>query len=287
MAVNWTKTYESEDDLTFVLNGLRFACSEGNRSFFVYGGVPRDLLRNDKFHDIDVYVQDKRNVKNFCTFLKRADRLRAESHNQRGGNNQYSSTILDVQTSRSDHLQVDITSHHKSFIGGLCDFTCNNLVLTSDGNITTRVPPPPNVPSAMWTLTCIRDAIEGKLCWMIPDKAVKHLTPKSYNEFRNKMDERYQKMIAKGFGPRCSTLSAFSCQELKRYTPSPSCLCAICKEEYSETCAKDRVLLHCNHHFHTECIDSWVSSGRYHSTCPICRETIQLRFEQTDSQGAA
>uniref|UniRef100_A0A0D6QRH1 RING-type E3 ubiquitin transferase n=1 Tax=Araucaria cunninghamii TaxID=56994 RepID=A0A0D6QRH1_ARACU len=47
--------------------------------------------------------------------------------------------------------------------------------------------------------------------------------------------------------------------------------CAVCLCEFEED-EKGRMLPNCNHSFHLDCIDMWFYS---HSTCPLCRATVQ------------
>ncbi|KAL9668850.1 hypothetical protein QQ045_006390 [Rhodiola kirilowii] len=55
--------------------------------------------------------------------------------------------------------------------------------------------------------------------------------------------------------------------------------CSVC---LSAVCAKDmvRLLPNCKHLFHLECIDKWLVS---HTTCPICRTTVEPRAEVRSS----
>lgn len=45
-----------------------------------------------------------------------------------------------------------------------------------------------------------------------------------------------------------------------------------------------RILPKCRHEFHAECIDMWFSS---HSTCPLCRSTIDIDTPAVFNAGTA
>ena len=53
--------------------------------------------------------------------------------------------------------------------------------------------------------------------------------------------------------------------------------CAVCLEEI-EGDELARVVLTCNHAFHLECVNTWLSK---HSVCPLCRAPIRLEFHYT------
>lgn len=276
-----TKIWDPEDDITFIFNALRYTCSEDSRYFYIYGGAPRDLIRGKPFRDIDIYIKDTKNICNFINFLKRANRLRKEVETRSGNYSQYSSISLEIQTTNNTVCLLDITSDRGEAVAQTtCDFTCNNLMITREGNITTRLPPPNNITlgTLSWTFQCIRDAVDNKLCWMIPDYVVKKYGPKEYNCFCDKMKERLQKMYNKGFISPPLSMGIFECRELKIYQPVVGSSCAICKEDYLEKPDKLALTLKCSHNFHVDCIDTWATSGRYHTTCPICREVIELVF---------
>ncbi|KAL5065457.1 hypothetical protein RYX36_027194 [Vicia faba] len=48
--------------------------------------------------------------------------------------------------------------------------------------------------------------------------------------------------------------------------------CAVCLSEFEEG-EMGRVLPKCNHSFHVDCIDMWFHC---HSTCPLCRKSVEL-----------
>lgn len=58
---------------------------------------------------------------------------------------------------------------------------------------------------------------------------------------------------------------------LTTLNPAPSEACAIC-QEMMENGQTVRVLRHCIHRFHKECIDTWFQQ---HVTCPTCRHDIR------------
>jgi len=59
--------------------------------------------------------------------------------------------------------------------------------------------------------------------------------------------------------------------------------CPICLAEFAEG-EKVRVLPKCNHGFHLECIDKWLVS---HSSCPMCRHSLNLQGGNKKPGGAA
>ncbi|KDO33837.1 hypothetical protein SPRG_01716 [Saprolegnia parasitica CBS 223.65] len=51
--------------------------------------------------------------------------------------------------------------------------------------------------------------------------------------------------------------------------PDEDASCCICLNEYDES--QHVRILHCNHHFHKECVDEWLVVN---ATCPTCRTSI-------------
>lgn len=294
--VSYSKTFPPGDDVAFVFNTLKHTCTDGNRLFYIYGGVPRDQLRGVRPRDVDVFIKDVRNVHRFIDFLRQADRLRKETRVDTGDQSQYSMFSLEIQTNSSQSCLVDITSDvhlasglddaKRVDVKGTCDFTCNNLILTREGYIGTRTPPPKEfqLTPAEWTIKCVRDAVEGNLVWMVTgeDDWADTLGPKAYNEMLNTLDLRLEKMVAKNFKPPLQSATDLRCRKLVTFIPEAETVCAICKESYDgiDTCDSCAVQLKCKHHFHVDCVDFWVKSRRYHATCPVCRESISWMYEE-------
>ncbi|GMY23408.1 RING-H2 finger protein ATL70-like [Fagus crenata] len=59
--------------------------------------------------------------------------------------------------------------------------------------------------------------------------------------------------------------------EIKKGGSTTSC-CSICLLDYKESDML-RLLPHCSHLFHLNCIDPWI---KLHPTCPVCRDTPVL-----------
>ena len=58
--------------------------------------------------------------------------------------------------------------------------------------------------------------------------------------------------------------------------------CAVCLEIFKEG-DKCRLLPNCNHIFHCQCIDSWLSTT---ASCPICRRTLEISVCSVCEAGA-
>lgn len=54
--------------------------------------------------------------------------------------------------------------------------------------------------------------------------------------------------------------------------------CAVCLLEFRDG-DKGRLLPWCGHRFHVDCVDMWFQS---HSTCPICRSTVEPKASGSD-----
>lgn len=278
LQVAYTTEITPTDPVSFVLNVLRYTCVEGNRCFYVYGGALRDTLRSTVPRDIDVYIEDDRNVVHFCTFLKSAGVLRKETKYVLEKDCPYYFLRLEIAT-----VDVLCCVNLSSEMSGddrytSCDFTCNNLRIDASGRLSTRLPSPNGTLPPAWTVTCVCDAVGGTLTWMVPDTVTADMSPKEYNVYQQQMCNRLNYMLQKGFSESKIALTGFQCKPLLSYKYTTSCTCPVCKERYSERPSKDTLVLKCGHNFHLECIDNWVMKQRYHSTCPVCRSVVEVSY---------
>lgn len=111
-----------------------------------------------------------------------------------------------------------------------------------------------------WT---VRDAVLGKLVWMVPP-----LPEKNNAKFKFQMWRRLKKMIEKGF---CVDSA---CPSIHGYVPAEILvpkvvgdLCGIDKVPVGE----DGCVLRCGHSYHEACLAAWIGEGR--EDCPDCRGT--------------
>ena len=202
-----TRTYYNQpiDDLQFVLEMMRH-CIPPTRFDtlnhpYVYGGYVRDTLRGQPFQDMDIRVSSLEMAETFIQFLERSKRIISLERRIFTESDipdvDYQSFSLIIQTPNTDELKIDITYSHASVLEedslNNCDFTANNLMMDSSGNIYTRIKAyqigkAREYTDAQWTAKCIRDCMEGNLVWMIPDRFSRVLTSTAVNSFMEKMN---------------------------------------------------------------------------------------------------
>lgn len=265
-----TTSYTADDDLSFLFKLLLHTCVEESRIFYVYGGAVRDILRGCVPRDYDIYIHDYKNLEHFINFLKTSDRLRKLTRHQ----DSYPTLSIVVQTNNTTQCLVDIVTC--SSADNRCDFTCNNLVLTREGHIATRVAPTDSyyTPTGSWLSQCINDAVNTKLRYVPSPSLRSHVNIKATFEQERSTAARLEKMVAYGYTLDKNT-QCFP--RLLQPTSTSEESCPVCKETY--TGYHNVVVLKCGHDFHVNCIDKWVNTGRYYSTnCPVCRQSIQLAY---------
>ena len=298
-----TKHYYKCDDLKFVLEGIhQFSLPSsyhGTNKAFVYGGYVRDKLRDQPFTDMDIRVPCLEVAIQFIEYLEQSSRLISlETRSLLEANlpgNDYQCFSMIIQTPKSAELKIDISYSSALVLEedslNNCDFTMNNLMMDATGAISTRVTARQigkgsKYTEIEWTGKCVRDCIQGKLVWMIPDRFSQSLPATAKNSFMEKMNMRLDKMLSKGFVETGEHLTSFRLLKLRPLSSlsdkSDTTICGICQEDYSETSDKPTVVAKCSHHFHTVCIKKWLNKKKekdeIEPNCPYCREQIELYY---------
>lgn len=295
--------YNKLDDLKFVLSEIQHHYAPSYVSAmnkpFVYGGYVRDILRGHPYHDMDIRVSCREAAVRFIQSLEHCQRMISLETRTFTDSNlpdiDYQSFSMTIQTPTTAALKIDI-SYSAAFILeedslNNCDFTANNLMMDIQGNISTRIEASQigkgrEYNDAEWTAKCIRDCIEGKLVWMIPNRFSTNLSPISRNSFMAKMNMRLDKMLRKGFVETSEYLTDFRLLKLRPVSSLPidcdATICAICREHYADTSDNQTTVSKCSHHFHTKCIHQWmnkmIKDGNPKPTCPCCRQEIDLYY---------
>ena len=299
--------YTKPDDLQFVLKGIQQFSQPSSycsmNRVYVYGGFVRDKLRGQPFTDIDIYVPCIDVATKYIQWLEQSNRIVSLETRTHTEDNipefDYKSFSMVIQTPKTADLKIDISYSHALALQEnslkCIDFTLNNLMMNSNGTISTRIKAYQigkgrEYSEDEWMFKCIRDCIEGKLVWMIPDRFSQNLSANSKNLFMEKMNMRLEKMLSKGFVLTDEHLTSFRLLKLKplSYFPSEDTIesdermCAVCQEKYSESSNKPTAVSKCSHHFHLECIQKWIikkrEEGQTEPKCPYCRQEIELYY---------
>ena len=300
------RNYQQQKDLEFVLeaiqqNNLPSSIFGANKAF-IYGGYVRDLLLDKPFEDMDIRVSCLEVARQFIHFLEQSSRIISLETKMVSESVMpdvdYQCFSLVIQTPRTAQLKIDISYSNASVLTenslANCDFTLNNLMIDSQGNISTRIKASQigrrEFSESEWTAKCIRDCMKGELVWMVPDRFSKMLSASSRNTFMEKMNMRLDKMLKKGFVETGEHLTSFRLLKLRpvselAFHDSMECdasVCSICHETYTETPEQATAVAKCSHHFHKDCIQKWITKKKEECQeepkCPCCRQEILLYY---------
>jgi len=259
--------------------------SKKKADYYAFGGCVRDFINGDKPNDIDFYISDP----NMCDFV-----MQTLSDTER----------IDGYFKKTQHYSEIFQTFHFSFVlnsGELfpvdlvtrtlgknsirhfqdCDFTCNNLLMCSDGSIKTResYPIDPQMLPSDWTVKCIRDAMTKNLVWMTKIVHLQTFEEKLDHSF--KMEERLTKMLKKGYTKTGVSITNFKLIIPKTHLwykkmglPESENCCSICRDNYDNDSRS--ILLHCSHVYHYKCIKEWKTRN---NSCPICRVPISYVWD--------
>ena len=298
-----TKHYNKHKDLKFVLNEIQQHYAPSNVSTmnkpFIYGGYVRDILRCQPYQDMDIRVSSREVAIKFIQSLEHCQRmisLETRTFTESAlPDIDYQSFSMTIQTPSTMALKIDISYSSAIVLEenslNNCDFTANNLMMDITGNISTRIKAYQigkgrEYSDVEWTTKCIRDCMEGKLVWMIPNRFSKSLSPIVKNSFMAKMNMRLDKMLRKGFVETGEYLTDFRILKLRPVSTLPigcnATNCAICHENYVDISHFQTTVSKCSHHFHIKCIhermNKMIEEGHPKPTCPCCHQEIDLYY---------
>lgn len=220
---------------------------------FVFGGFVRDVIRNRKFTDIDIFIKQENIIKDVVDMLEVTGRLIEKNKKMNYGKREIVSIV--VESPNGTKFNVDLVNFNIE-----CDFLCNNLMITSRGNIRARtLNTKSELEDMLLVLQCLSDISTGTLTHVNEDSLKKLDTCERIQRIK-----RYQKMISYGFQKNKTIEDLYIVDSLEEK-------CSICLSE----CSKDENVLFrtkCNHVFHIDCIEECFTNKIY--KCPNCRKKL-------------
>jgi hypothetical protein len=297
-----TVAYKPISTLTMISRMMTSVCNDlkiiPNDTFYFKGGCVRDMIHGvESFADVDVVIHRspvisppattpatttrmvtaRTFLSAFQKLLVLSDRLQ-RSVSGGNGPEQYSHVKFWIDHGGSS-VCLDFTLRNTIYgrkSDDVCDFTCNNLIMRPDGSISTRLKPPSFIEDyddqpARWTMKCIQDCIAKKLIFMEkPKREGQHILRLI------RLLRRQSKMLSKGYtfqdpSQQLTPYRTIAAVEGPRTDLGP---CPICHDEYAEGTQEETILLACNHHYHLECFEQTLMSGR--KTCAVCRRNVAL-----------
>ncbi len=252
-----------------------------NIDTYIFGGWVRDMISNEPYVDIDIFISNHKVVERIIELLRITGRIKNIRRGQRYFNEKYNITSFDF-IELINKTKIDIVSPPLMLNRNpdICDFTCNNLIMRSNGTIGTRCGPLhyTQYNEIQWTSKCIKDTMDKKLVWMIYPGIFNGLSIEEKIEFNWRLEKRLKKMQEKGYKYNKESISNFRLWRIHSHKDvfegrSISENCAICSDKYEETTKMKTIILMCGHDFHYDCIKKW-KVGQENETCPTCRENI-------------
>jgi len=278
-------------DIEFIFDGVlnpailpkdhALACKI-KKNTYIFGGYVRDMIRGVPYTDIDLYIPSREHACNYIHTLRCLGLLREISISDSVG--EYSVKKIVVTSPNGTNLKIDIVlpTSPRHNLTKYCDFTVNNLALFADGSIRARTIIQQEtriISQAEATLGCIRDCFSGNLVWMVSNEYINSFSRYNYESIQEKMAERFQKMLDKGFHFHGESITGYQLPIPKTIADLPNEIdtttCAICREDYHENLSRKNIVLNCNHHFHQDCLSSWRNTN---DTCPMCRCIIERAY---------
>ena len=263
----------------------------------LFGGCVRDMLNNEEVSDYDIAVDD-RVVGNLTRKLAACDRLISRQAEPNDGLSMYPVTKMVIDTPRNRNVRVDVVKIGTEMYN-VCDFTCNNMVLSSGGlNYRVSIDDPqedeagrsgtgPRPKSLQTLATCTQDVVTKTLRFMMPyevpfkcKRAGRYDHPddcKSCKERKLlcqvKLVSRLLHMEKKGyrfpsskhedgaveFPPYFPRTFYHNVPDILEHTEMDSDECPICYESLNE---KGALKTKCGHRFCVDCLNTHLGAGR-------------------------
>lgn len=222
---------------------------------FVFGGFVRDIIRNRKFSDLDIFIKEKKIIKEVVEMLEVTGRLIEKNKKIKYGKGEIVTIV--VETPNGTKFNVDLVNFNIE-----CDFLCNNLMITSKGNIKARTllkKKTSSLENMLLVLQCLNDISSGTLT-LVNEEGLKDLDTRE----RIQRIRRYHKMISYGFKKNEFIESLY-------IVKGSEDRCSICLSDQSDD---GNILFRtkCNHLFHVECIENCFTNKI--DKCPNCREEL-------------
>src|SRR5262245_29256233 len=113
-------------DITFVRGMINYL--DLTDKVMMFGGCVRDMMLGIAPKDIDVLIGNSEHYRAIKKFLVASHRLRGVELQKPSKELEYSVFSLEIETPLSRSLKIDLARQPDQ--QNLCDFTCNNLMLT-------------------------------------------------------------------------------------------------------------------------------------------------------------
>lgn len=257
------------------------------------GGWIRDKIRNQKFNDLDLYMESNL-VRVFKQGLVKQNRLRcvmyetdmldAEGNEPRTATSVKKNVKLLVDVGDGVKIWIDIqTQETLSNFKTVCDFTCNNFVYDNNNGLSTRVKSK-DADNMRWLARCLDDTKRGELVVMTDVMGMSAVA--AYKTHQN-MCRRLVHMLSmnKGFWYQGATVTGWTPRASIMHESPGTEICVVCHEALG---AKSHAVLKCTHTFHVHCLEAWFETGRSNgSRCPMCRQTIDIQYNEEPFMSAA
>jgi hypothetical protein len=252
-----------------------------------------DYFDTDYYDCCDEYEEDYE-LEFFHAKKANPKRLRNTSHYKKEKINP--DRCINAYTQKREEQRIELIAQNHSFAKGNAFAKYGRLIPAPQvyNGVSTYVPPAnnnytqynrannPNIPQS--ELDLINQAIQASLRTQVAPAA----TGLSANQLlelqtRDLTPEDYELLLALDESVKKKTLTKTQCASFPSRTldeEGAKCLtanpCSICFGDYE--CGEKVRSLPCDHTFHNECIDQWLTTSSI--SCPLCKTSLEVFFEE-------